>query len=148
MLEYLTFEKNITMKQAIGFLRIIFLNNISLTQSPLKTLKAFDKRFSHQFDQVYQCLQNQYIHSQIIFGVLPKTCLVMTMPMIKGLKLEKNHNSIFAFIPPDFVKPLIDIFIHTFGNDQEAFDDILKSFDLAFSNFYERLTTTSFRTLL
>jgi hypothetical protein len=72
----------------------------------------------------------------------------MTVPMIKGLKQEKNNQNIFSFIPPYFVKPLIDIFVHTFGNDQKAFDDILMSFDNAFSNFYERLENTSFVTIL
>ena len=76
------------------------------------------------------------------FSVLPKTCLVMSVPLIKGLKSMKHRISLFDFIPSKFFKPIIDIFVYTFGESQKDFDQILETFNYSFSYFYEKLEDT------
>jgi hypothetical protein len=63
MLEYISFEPEVTRNQAIGFLRAAFQNNIGLTQCPLKTLLEFDRKFSLHFDSIYHCLLGQFNYS-------------------------------------------------------------------------------------
>jgi hypothetical protein len=68
----------------------------------------------------------------------------MSVPMIKALK----GGVAFEFINADFYKPIIEVLVYSFGEDQQSFDDLLSKLDLTFRNYYEHINRTAFINLL
>jgi hypothetical protein len=69
----------------------------------------------------------------------------MSLPMIKGLK---NKEEVFAFIPSDYFKLVLDVLVYSFSDDQIAFDLILITLKEAFSHYWESIEKTRFNILL
>lgn len=52
MLDYLANEKSVTNKQAIGYIKLNYQNNIGLVDCPLTNLLKFDAKFGHYWGQI------------------------------------------------------------------------------------------------
>jgi hypothetical protein len=68
----------------------------------------------------------------------------MSVPVIKALK----GGVAFEFLNADFFKPILDILVYSFGDDQRSFDELLSKLDSAFRNHYEHINRTAFINLL
>jgi len=53
MLEYIAFEEEVTDNQALGFLRLVFSNEIGLEACPMDVLNEFDRRYKYIFPSLY-----------------------------------------------------------------------------------------------
>jgi len=53
MLEYIAFEEEVTDNQALGFLRLVFSNEIGLEACPMDVINEFDRRYKHIFPSLY-----------------------------------------------------------------------------------------------
>ena len=64
--------------------------------------------------------------------------------MIRALK----GGEAFSFLPHSHYKAVLDIVVYSFGDDQDAFDELLEMLRLAFLNNLEEIEETSLITLL
>ena len=122
MVSFIVEHPDATSVHVTGFLKVAFVNEISLVGCCTKDLRAFDAKFSSHFDSFYNKLCSQLHLNQRPFLVLPHTCKFLSLPIISYLKADIEP---IAFLPPEMYELFLAVLVYTFTDDKKQADSYL-----------------------
>lgn len=70
---------------------------------------------------------------------------MISAPLIKALKISGN---VFAYIPSEFIKPVIDILVYCFDSSEDAFNSLSQKLKNSFIDNIEKMRSTNFGNFL
>jgi hypothetical protein len=81
--------------------------------------------------------------SSEIVEALPQTAMIFSVPLIHALK-----SGVFAFVPPEYLRMVVEVMAFAFDEDDQAFNSIVSILKKGFKDLFEKLKKTSFHSLL
>ncbi len=106
-------ESEINLQAAYGLLRLIFINQISLSKFDVDLLTSFEKLYNHAIIRFYKSIG---IKDDEIIPLLPATCFIFTTPMLAALK--QGGSSLHYRLPTTLLPYLFEIISYSFCEDQ------------------------------
>jgi hypothetical protein len=122
MVSYIVDHPKATPIHAIGFLKVAFVNDVSLVGCSSKAIKEFDNKFISHIDSFYSKLCDQLHLNERPFRVLPHTCMFLSGPVISYLKARVEPT---AFLPPQMYEQFLAVLVYSFTEEYDHADNYL-----------------------